>query len=110
MSGGETAMTLRALSSALALSTLLAGCVAPREPGSPPLSANEANGQAVVTALAAPLYVVFKATACVASALIAAPSSAALALTDRPDRDRERAALNEGVGHNCTGSYLPPTY
>jgi hypothetical protein len=104
-------MTLRALPSALALSTLLAGCVAPREPGPTSMSAtNEANGQAVVTALAAPLYVVFKATACVASALIAAPSSAALALTDRPNQEHERAALSEGVGRNCSGSYFPRTY
>ncbi len=51
------------------------------------------------------------ATACVATTLIAAPSSAALALTDRVQRDYQRQALHEGIGRNCKGAYyLPPVY
>jgi hypothetical protein len=34
------------------------------------------------------------------------PSSAALAITDRPNRAGEREALHAGLGRNCFGSYI----
>lgn len=85
---------------------LLGACATTRPAGSPPISADAANGQAIVTVLGTPFYALFKATACVVSTAIAVPSSAALALTDRPERQYEREALHAGLGHNCYGSYI----
>jgi hypothetical protein len=69
------------------------------------MSADAANGQAIVTAVGTPFYALFKATACLVSAVVAVPSTAALALTDRPERQEEQAAMYAGLGHNCYGSY-----
>ena len=85
---------------------LLAACATTRPAGAPPMAADAANGQAIVDVLGTPFYALFKATACVASTLIAVPSSAALALTDRPEREYEREALHAGLGRNCYGSYI----
>jgi hypothetical protein len=82
-----------------------AGCAAPRPPGSPPLAPEVADGEAILTTLGTPFHALFKATACVLSTAIAAPSAAALAITDRPQRDREVQELARGVGRNCYGSY-----
>lgn len=89
----------------LLLALLCTGCAATRPAGSPPLSADAANGQAIVTTLATPFYALFKATTCLASTVIAVPTAAALALTDRADRDEEQAAMYAGLGQNCYGSY-----
>ena len=91
---------------AVLLLLLLAGCAASRPADAPPISPEAANGQAIVTVLGTPLYALFKATSCVVSTVIAVPSSAALALTDRPQREEEREALHEGLGYNCYGSYV----
>ena len=84
---------------------LCAGCAASRPAGSPPMSADAANGQAIATTLGTPFYALFKATACLVSAVVAVPSTAALALTDRPQREDEQAAMYAGLGRNCYGSY-----
>jgi hypothetical protein len=97
---------MRKLSASVILLALLCGgCAAGRPEGAPPLSADAANGQAIVTTLGTPFYALFKATTCLVSAVVAVPSSAALALTDRPDRDEEQAAMSAGLGRNCYGSY-----
>lgn len=99
---------LRGLS--IVLTCLLVGaCATARPPGSPPIPPEQANGAAVVTALGTPFYALFKATACVGSVIIAAPTAAGLALTDRPEREDERYALYAGVGENCYGSYVMPS-
>ena len=90
----------------LAGCALLAACAATRPAGAPPISPAAANGQAIVTVLGTPFYALFKAAACVASTVIVVPSSAALELTDRPQRELEREALHEGLGRNCFGSYI----
>ena len=82
-----------------------AGCAAPRPAGSPPLAPEVANGEAILTTLGTPFKVLFKATACVLSTAIAAPSAAVLAVTDRPQRHEEVQELARGVGRNCYGSY-----
>jgi hypothetical protein len=82
-----------------------AACSTTRPPGAPPLSADAANGQALAGAIGTPFYALFKATACIVSAVVVAPSAAALALTDRLERDEERAAMYAGLGRNCYGSY-----
>lgn len=91
---------------ALLLALTLAGCAASRPPGAPPISPDAANGQAIVTVLGTPFYALLKATSCLVSTAIVVPSSAALALTERSQRDEEREALHEGLGHNCFGSYI----
>lgn len=97
---------------ALLLCAGLASCAAAR-PADPyaPVSADAYDGAIVTSVIATPFYALAKATTCVASALLAAPSSAALALTDRVQRDYQRADLHAGVGRNCKGAYyLPPVY
>jgi hypothetical protein len=90
----------------LALVALLCnGCVASRPPDAPPMSPDAANGQAIVTAIGTPFYALFRVTSCLVSAVVAVPSTAALALTDREDRREEQAAMYAGVGQNCYGSY-----
>ena len=91
--------------SVLLIALLFGGCAANRPAGAPPMSADAANGQAIVTTLGTPFYALFKATACLVSAVVAVPSTAALALTDRPEREEEQAAMYAGLGRNCYGSY-----
>ncbi len=69
------------------------------------MSADAANGQAIATTLGTPFYALFKATTCLVSAVVAVPSTAALALTDRAERAEEQAAMYAGLGRNCYGSY-----
>ena len=97
---------------ALLLCAGLASCAAarPDEPGAP-VSADASDGAILASVVATPFYALAKVTTCVATTLIAAPSSAALALTDRVQRDYQRADLHEAVGRNCKGAYyLPPVY
>ena len=108
---GENEPVPRTLT-ALLLCAGLASCAAARpvEPGAP-VSADAYDGAIVASVVATPFYALAKATTCVATTLIAAPSSAALALTDRVQRDYQRQALHEGIGRNCKGAYyLPPVY
>ena len=91
--------------SLLLIAVLLGGCAASRPAGSPPMSPDAANGQAIVSVVGTPFHALFKATACLVSAVVAVPSAAALALTDRQDRVDEQAALYAGLGRNCYGSY-----
>ncbi len=87
------------------LCLLVAGC-ASRPAGAPPIPPVAANGQAIVTVVATPFYALFKATSCVLSTVLVVPTAAGLALTDRPRRDEEQLALDEGLGRNCYGSYV----
>ena len=68
------------------LSLLCTACASTRPADAPPLTADAANGQAIVTSIATPFYALFKATGCVLSAIIVVPSAAALAMTDRARR------------------------
>ena len=97
-------MLSRALLSALML-LACASCTASRPPDAPPMSADAANGQAIATAIGTPFHALFKATSCLVSTVIAVPTAAALALTDRPQREEEMAESYAGLGRNCYGSY-----
>ena len=89
---------------------LLGACASDPPPGRPAPGA-AFTGSVVASVIGTPIYAVTKATTCVAGALIGGASSAAVELTDRPDRDLERAALHEGIGRNCRGPYyLPGAY
>lgn len=69
------------------------------------MSPDAANGQDIVTTLGTPFHALFKATACVLTAVVVVPSAAVLALTDRPEREEQQAWLYSGLGQNCYGSY-----
>lgn len=90
---------------ALIVCLLCAGCATARPPGSAPMSADAANGQAVATVIGTPFYALFKAAGCIVTAIVVVPSAAAMALTDRAVRDEEQEALYAGLGQNCYGSY-----
>lgn len=64
------------------------------------------DARGAVNVVGTPFYALFKATACVASVVIAAPAAGVIALTDRADKGKLRRQLDEGVGHNCRGSYV----
>jgi hypothetical protein len=97
----------------LAVATLLAvaACtMADRDP-TDPVSPAAYDGSSIAVITGTPFYALAKSAVCVAGALIGRAGSAAMALTDRPDRDRQRTALHESIGRNCRGSYyLPPQY
>lgn len=73
-------------------------------PGIKARARRDASG--AVNVIGTPFYALFKATACVLSAVIAGPAAGVIALTDRPDKARMRQQLDEGVGENCGGSYV----
>lgn len=58
-----------------------------------------------LAAAGTPVYVLFKGLACAATAALAAPSAAALALTDRPDRAALQGELERGLAANCGGRW-----
>jgi hypothetical protein len=74
---------------------LLAACTA---------SPERPDGGALV-AVGTPVFVLVKGAACVATMAVAAPTAAAWALTDRPDRPRAQRELEEGVAVNCGGRW-----
>lgn len=94
----------------LLLTSLAACTMASRDPADP-VSASAYDGSAIATVTGTPFYALAKSTLCVTGALLGRAGSAAMALTDRPGRERQRAALHESIGDNCRGSYyLPPQY
>lgn len=90
----------------LVILLLLAGCASSREEARRPLSPDATAGGIVVAVLGTPFYALFRATSCIVTTAIVVPSSAALALTDRPNGRDEREALQAGLGENCFGSYF----
>lgn len=93
----------------LALAGGLAACAAQTEPGRPISPAATYNGGVALSVIATPFYAVAKSATCALTVLVAAPSSAAIALTDRAQGAPQRLALQRGVADNCGGPYyLPP--
>ena len=90
----------------------LAACATPLRPDpAAPVSASTYDGGLVLAVIGTPLYALAKATTCVATVLVAAPSSVGVALTDRPDKEYQRMDLQAGVAQNCGGPYwLYPVY
>ena len=90
---------------AAALTLALAGCAtAPGDP-SQPVSAEVYDGGTTLAIVGTPFFALAKATSCVATVLLAAPTSAGLALSDRPQREWERQELQASTAENCGGPY-----
>lgn len=91
------------------LVALLPACTLTRD--GQPVSPAAYDGSGIATTVASPFYAVAKGAVCVAGATLGSLSSAAIALTDRPDRYEQRASIHESIGRNCRGAYyLPPAY
>lgn len=56
-------------------------------------------------AIGTPFYAAFKAVGCVATVALAAPGSALVAMTDRPDKEAVTRELERGVAHHCGGRW-----
>ena len=90
---------------AAALTLALAGCAtAPSDP-SQPISAKVYDGGTTLAVIGTPFFALAKATSCVATVLLATPTSAGLALSDRTQREWERQELQASTAKNCGGPY-----
>lgn len=58
-----------------------------------------------LAAVGTPVLVLVKGAACVATVAVAAPTAAAWALTERPERPRVQRELEEGLAANCGGRW-----
>jgi hypothetical protein len=103
---------LTILAATLTLAAAATGCAAPpRHDPTAPVDPLAYDGGVALAVIGTPFFALARATACVGSALVAVPSSAGLALSDRPRRHEEREALQAGVAANCGGPYwLYPSY
>jgi hypothetical protein len=90
----------------LAAVAALVGCTTATPRDRYGAGAEQRAGADVTAILGTPFFMVGKLATCIVTTVVAVPSSAALALTDRRARRDERAALHEGMGHNCGGSWV----
>ena len=67
-------------------------------------------GDAVVSAVGTPFYLVFKGVVCVASVAIAAPVAGLVALSDSRYAPEVQASLGDGVSQNCGPPYVLRPY
>src|SRR5918996_729704 len=92
-------------------SLALCGCqTAPRDEMSTRESATVHPGDAVVSAVATPFYLVFKSVVCVASVAIAAPVAGIAALSESRFALEARRDLGDGVNQNCGPPYVLSPY
>lgn len=63
-------------------------------------------GDAVVSVVGTPFYLIFKGVVCVASVAIAAPVAAVAALSESHYAPIARRELGDGVGKNCGFPYV----
>ena len=96
---------MRLPATALILGVLLAGCAEPVHETARSVENDTFGGGIALAVLGTPFYATVKAATCVLATTFAIPSSAAIALTDRPQREWERAKLQEDVGRTCRGPY-----
>jgi hypothetical protein len=89
----------------------LCGCqTAPRDETSARESATVHPGDAVVSAVGTPFYLVFKGVVCVASVALAAPVAGLTALSDSRYAPEVQATLADGVSQNCGPPYVLRPY
>jgi hypothetical protein len=67
-------------------------------------------GDAVVSAVGTPFYLVFKGVVCVASVAIAAPVAGLVALSDSRYAPEVQESLGDGVSQNCGPPYVLRPY
>src|ERR671926_304358 len=96
---------MRLPATALIPALLLAACAEPVHETARSEENDTTGGGIALAILGTPLYATMKAATCVLATTFAAPSSAAIALTDRPQREWQRAQLQEEVGRTCRGPY-----
>jgi hypothetical protein len=94
------------------LIVVLGGCAtAPASSGSAGEHTTAVHpGDAAVSVLGTPFYLVFKGTVCAASAVIAAPFAGLVALSESPFAPEARRELREGLDHNCGPPYVLSPY
>jgi hypothetical protein len=95
---------MRLLAMVLAM-VILAGCAEPVHESSRSVANDTTGGGIALAIVGTPFYAVVKAATCIVTTTLAAPSSAAIALTNRPQREWQRAELQEDVGRTCRGPY-----
>ena len=105
------ALVSRRFVASLIVALLLASCAtAPQQPtaGYGPGSAerDERLMAGILTAIALPLYIPFKAAICALTVAVAAPATAVYAVSDPEGKDWIRRELSEGFATNC-GNWLP---
>jgi hypothetical protein len=88
----------------------LGGCQAAQTAPPDETSATIHPGDAVVSALGTPFYLVFKGVVCVASVAIAAPVAGLVALSDSRYAPEVQASLGDGVSQNCGPPYVLRPY
>jgi hypothetical protein len=96
---------MRLPTTVLTLGLMLAGCAEPVHETAESVANDTRGGGIALAILGTPFYATMKAATCVVATTFAVPSSAAIALTDRPQREWERAKLQEDVGRTCRGPY-----
>jgi hypothetical protein len=67
-------------------------------------------GDAAVSAVGTPFYLVFKSAVCVASVAIAAPVAAIAAMSESPHAPVAREELGDGIAQNCGPPYVLSPY
>jgi hypothetical protein len=89
----------------------LCGCqTAPRDEVSTRGSATVHPGDAVVSAVGTPFYLIFKGVVCVASVALAAPVAGLTALSDSRYAPEVQATLGDGLSQNCGPPYVLRPY
>jgi hypothetical protein len=61
----------------------------------------------ILSALALPIYLPFKAAVCAVTVAFVVPATAVTAVTDPEARGWQREALNEGFASNCGPPWVP---
>jgi hypothetical protein len=89
----------------------IGGCQTPAlEPTDPDSYTVVHPGDAAISVVGTPFYLVFKSVACVASVAIAAPMAGLAALSESPFAPEVRRGLGDGVNQNCGLPYTLSPY
>ena len=89
----------------------IGGCQTPAaEPTDPGNHTVVHPGDAAISVVGTPFYLVFKSVVCVASVAIAAPVAGLAALSESPIAPETRRDLGDGVSQNCGPPYVLSPY
>jgi hypothetical protein len=99
--------------SALGCAIAVGGCQTSPPPAPTELNTHAAAvhpGDAALSAVGTPFYLVFKSIVCVASVAIAAPVAGIAALSESRFASETRSDLGDGVSQNCGPPYVLSPY